>query len=101
MNKVGILTFHFADNFGAVLQAYALQKAIKGLKKDSIVDLIDFRPKSLTQIYDHSINIKRAIKKYGYLNTIGFLWNRVYYFIPVEKRLRAFEKFRKRHLIVS
>lgn len=101
MKKVGIITFHFADNFGAVLQAYALQKAIKKLKKDSIVDIIDFRPKSLTQIYDHSINIKRAIKKYGILNTIGFLWNRVYYFIPVEKRLGAFENFRKRHLIVS
>lgn len=101
MKKVGILTFHFADNFGAVLQAYALQKVIKKLDNKIDVDIIDFRPKSLTQIYDHSINIKRAIKKYGYLNTLGFLWNRIYYFIPVEKRLRTFEKFRKKYLQVS
>lgn len=28
MKKIGILTFHFADNYGAVLQAYALRKVI-------------------------------------------------------------------------
>jgi len=28
MKKIGILTFHYADNWGAVLQTYALRKAI-------------------------------------------------------------------------
>lgn len=28
MKKVGIVTFHRADNYGAVLQNYALQKAV-------------------------------------------------------------------------
>ena len=27
--KVGVVTFHTADNYGAVLQAYALQEYIK------------------------------------------------------------------------
>lgn len=31
MKTVGILTFHFADNYGAVLQCYALRKAINDL----------------------------------------------------------------------
>ena len=29
--KVGILTFHFAYNYGAVLQAWGLQQAIESL----------------------------------------------------------------------
>ena len=28
MKRVGIVTFHRADNYGAVLQNYALQKAV-------------------------------------------------------------------------
>ncbi len=28
MKRIGILTFHYADNYGAVLQAYALQKTL-------------------------------------------------------------------------
>ena len=31
MNKIGILTFHFADNFGAVLQSYALNKVLNSI----------------------------------------------------------------------
>ncbi len=33
--KAGILTFHEADNYGAVLQAYALQQTLKKLGADS------------------------------------------------------------------
>lgn len=32
MKKVGVLTFHFADNFGAVLQCYALKAFLDGLE---------------------------------------------------------------------
>ena len=32
MKKVGILTFHFVDSYGALLQAYALRKAINKLQ---------------------------------------------------------------------
>lgn len=41
--KVGIITFHFVNNYGAVLQAYALQKYIKDeLKVDSyIIDYVN------------------------------------------------------------
>jgi len=33
--KIGILTFHEADNYGALLQAYALQMMLKKLKAES------------------------------------------------------------------
>ncbi len=45
--KVGILTFHFVDNFGAVLQAYALQQTLVNQKVEA--EIIDYRP---SYIYD-------------------------------------------------
>lgn len=40
--KIGILTFHWATNYGAVLQAYALQEFLK--KKGHDVWIIDYIP---------------------------------------------------------
>lgn len=42
--KIGILTFHYKDNFGAVLQCFALQKFLKNEGFD--VEVINFKPKS-------------------------------------------------------
>ena len=43
--KIGILTFHRAHNFGAVLQAYALQEQLR--KTGNEVNVIDYRPEYL------------------------------------------------------
>ncbi|MBE5946154.1 MAG: polysaccharide pyruvyl transferase family protein [Lachnospiraceae bacterium] len=40
--KVGIITFHFANNFGAALQTYALSKAIEKITNED-VEIIDYR----------------------------------------------------------
>lgn len=47
--KVGILTFHCALNYGAVLQCYALQEYLKSVGHD--VYVIDYRPDYLVQFY--------------------------------------------------
>ncbi len=39
--KIGILTFHRADSYGAVLQAHALQQAVRSLGHEC--DIIDYR----------------------------------------------------------
>ena len=39
--KVGILTFHMAHNYGAMLQAYALETAIRNLGYQC--EVIDYR----------------------------------------------------------
>lgn len=39
--KIGILTFHTADNYGAVLQAYALKEFIAS-RYSSHTEIIDF-----------------------------------------------------------
>lgn len=43
VKRVGILTFHRALNYGAVLQAYALQQAIARLSPDLDVKIVDYR----------------------------------------------------------
>lgn len=47
--KIGILTFHCANNYGAVLQCYALYKFLEELGHN--VYIIDYRPKYLTEPY--------------------------------------------------
>lgn len=43
MIKIGILTFHNEDNYGAVLQTYALQKYLQS--QGCVVEIINFRPR--------------------------------------------------------
>lgn len=47
--KVAIITFHFAHNYGAVLQAYALQEKIHEMGHR--VEIIDFRPETIRRQY--------------------------------------------------
>ena len=49
MKKIGILTFHCAHNYGAVLQCYALQEYISQL--GFYVEIIDYCPKYLIEPY--------------------------------------------------
>lgn len=55
MKKIGILTHHYIHNYGAFLQGYALQEAVKSLYPNDEVYMIDF------------VNKKHAIK-----NTLGW-----------------------------
>lgn len=48
--KVATITFHRARNYGAVLQAVALQKAIIGLGYDS--EVIDYDNRKISSFYD-------------------------------------------------
>lgn len=43
MKKIGILTFQYADNYGAVLQCYALRRTINNLP-DCSAEIINYRP---------------------------------------------------------
>ena len=58
MMKVGILTFHFAVNYGAVLQAYALQSILRSRNIDTY--LVDYDPSFSRNI------IKRIISSLFY-----------------------------------
>lgn len=69
MTKIGTVTFHGAQNFGSVLQAYALQEFIKGLydkfEKECDYRVINYRTeyqKSFYSIYKSVKNPKNIIK---------------------------------------
>lgn len=48
--KVGILTFHRANNYGAVLQCFALQTYLKKMGHE--VEIVDYRQKNIEIIYN-------------------------------------------------
>lgn len=50
--KIGIITFHFALNYGAALQTYALQKVL--FEMGHVPKIIDYRPAYLTDSYKWS-----------------------------------------------
>ena len=54
--KIGILTFHRAHNYGAVLQCYALQEVLKSMGHD--VQVIDYRQPFIEDVY-RTFNIRR------------------------------------------
>lgn len=47
--KVGIITFHFARNYGAMLQAYGLQEYLKSVGHE--VYMVDYRPAYKSMVY--------------------------------------------------
>lgn len=51
--NIGILTFHCAHNYGAVLQCYALQETLKSMGHD--VEVIDYRPHYLIDVYKRNV----------------------------------------------
>ncbi|MCQ2233327.1 MAG: polysaccharide pyruvyl transferase family protein [Paludibacteraceae bacterium] len=67
--KIGILTFHRAHNYGAVLQCYALQEVLKGMGHD--VWVIDYRQPYIENIY--SVLWYRKLVHYNPINTLKYL----------------------------
>ena len=45
--KIGILTFHFSNNYGALFQAYGLRNYLKDLGHD--VEFINYQPEYLEE----------------------------------------------------
>ena len=50
MKKIRVLTFHYAHNYGAMLQAYALQKVLSRNEKNE-VKFIDYRKSNIENSY--------------------------------------------------
>lgn len=94
--KVGILTYHRADNYGAVLQCYALQEAIETLGHN--VEIINYRQPYIENIY-------KPIQKKELQNTLRRpRWYFSYFFKLLPQKIYKHIKyrlFRKRHLKTS
>ena len=82
--KIGILTFHWANNYGAVLQAYALQNILTNM--GHTVEIINYNPDWATD--NHGITIKKSFG--GIIDAVGD-----------KIRKKIFNKFRKDFLHLS
>ena len=67
MKKIGITTFHRAHNYGAVLQAYALKKALE--KENNQVEFIDYISDDMEKMY----KVIKISKKNMYTRVKSFI----------------------------
>lgn len=80
--KIGILTFHWATNYGAVLQCYALQSYLESLGHD--VKVINYKPRQ----YDDNVYTFLRFRKF--LDISEYLNGR--------KKEKALARFREMYL---
>lgn len=92
--KIGILTFHCAQNYGALMQTYGLQEYLKS--KGHEVEVIDYRPEYLLALYRtfrwhwrHDLSVKQNL----------FFLLRDILVSPIRmKRKRGFTRFIAKHI---
>lgn len=93
--KIGLLTFHTPDNYGAVYQAYALQTYIqKTLGKD--IEIIDFCTKEHINAY--SIFKKKSNNP---IKNIILQLITLKYYLKFKKKKNKFKVFRDKFLAIS
>lgn len=86
--KIGILTFHCAHNYGAVLQCYALKTILKENGYD--IEVIDYRPQYLLNPYKIF-----KLSRFSSKNPIIFTKNSIKEILTIIKRFRRHNKFEK------
>lgn len=91
MKKIGIITFHNAHNYGAILQTYALQKVLK-----AETFIIDYRNNQVDNQYKVIRPLTRNIKK-----TIRQLLSDLYHVKARYLKNRNFKRFIKVNLKLS
>lgn len=98
--KIGLLTFHFSDNYGALLQAFCLQSYLQSLGHN--VEFINYHPfyveqgGSLSEILRPSLSRKYLKKLYLFLN-----YKRQRFLPVVGSSSAKLQTFREKHLLVS
>lgn len=86
--KIGILTFQFVDNYGAILQAYALKKSLSDNNNE--VSIINYDNYKLRASGRSKIS-KNKTK----------VWNCIRRFIFGNKKHKGFDRFRKKYLEIN
>lgn len=92
--KIGILTFHRAHNYGAMLQAYALHKLLA--KRGHNVEFISYRQPKIENAYKTFLWSYDATK--GIVENIKNLLSALLTFPRRLKRSNAFVSFAKKYL---
>lgn len=88
--KIGILTFHCAHNYGAVLQCYALQETLKSMGHD--VHIINYRPNYLESRHP-SIGYRSIL-------SVNFIKN-IQHYKMAQESFRLFQSFERCHFMLT
>jgi hypothetical protein len=96
--KVGILTFHRAENFGAALQAFALQEYIASLGHE--VEIIDYRNKAIERHYQ-PLDITILLRRKNVFASIRTLLCNVFTYKTQMAKKKKYERFREKYLRIS
>lgn len=92
VNKIATITM-YGDNYGACLQAFALQQIIKQNGYDN--EIINYHQHNRTQ--SGGVSKLKKVKQFGIKKTILYFLERKY----AEVTKRAFQDFRDNHLVFS
>ncbi len=95
--KIGILTFHRALNYGAVLQAYALQEYL--CKQGADARIIDYRQPFIESQYD-CFSIRRCLSK----NPVRCFYRIIREILNINNRIgkkKLFREFIRKYLRVT
>ena len=96
--KIGILTFHRAENFGAALQVYALSELLKKMGHDPTV--IDYRCFAIERSYD-VLNPYVLISKRNIFRSAIVYIKRLLKARSLYSKKRVFRDFRNKYLTLS
>lgn len=96
--KIGILTFHRAENFGAVLQVYALQRFLQ--EKGHEVQVIDYRNRHIEAMYHIFNPYVLFLRKNIFKSLIAYL-SRFRNVGGRKQCKRKYEHFRNEYLKIS
>ncbi len=96
--KIGIITFHRADNYGAVLQCYALQEVIRQWGHE--VEVIDYRNSHIESAYTFHFPKGEIVRNTILLNFKAAKGAYKKYYSKTHDHA-YFENFRKKYLKLS
>lgn len=89
--RIGIVTFHRAENYGAFLQVYALQNVINQISENIISEVIDYQPEFISDVYKLTLG-GWFDKQYKLKTNIMRGLEHVYQFKFFIKRKKKFQK---------
>ena len=89
MKKIYTATFHRANNYGAVLQAYALQKVL--LENNYDTEILDYDNKKISAPYRIFAKIDN-----NFIKSIKFSFKNIFFYNKIKKRNKNFDEVRQK-----
>ena len=97
--RIGILTFHRAHNYGAVLQCYDLQEVLKGMGHE--VEVIDYRQKWIEEVYKPFSFLIMRVRCKSIKLMIKYILAFPIRYLKIRKIKGSYESFRSKYLSIS